>query len=64
MPDFPDRQMYSLCTMLLGNLRYIHHFSLGVWIVNMISEILFDNDVVFLPSGLAVSPVKRQFYPY
>lgn len=26
----------------------------------MISEILFDNDVVFLPSSLAVSPVKRQ----
>ena len=26
----------------------------------MISEILFDSDVVFLPSGLAVSPVKRQ----
>ena len=35
-------------------------FFSGVWIVNMISEILFVNDVVFLPSSLAVSPVKRQ----
>ena len=35
-------------------------FFSGVWIVNMISEIFFDNDVVFLPSGLVVSPVKRQ----
>ena len=26
----------------------------------MIAEILFNNDVVFLPCGLVVSPVKRQ----
>ena len=47
-----------LTTFVIRELK-MHHFSRGVWIVNMISEILFDNDVVFLPGSLAVSPVKR-----
>ena len=57
--------VFGIFYSFLTSGRPLSSSTAGVWIVNMISEILFVNDVVFLPSSLAVSPVKGQspWYP-